>query len=59
MLFTARPSSARTFNPRSCHFTAATYVVFAAMGGESTGKFRRDHKPGRGESPLRRVGAEA
>ena len=46
MLFTARPSTIRTFNPRSRHFTATTYVVFAAMGGESTGKFAGTTGPG-------------
>ena len=46
MLFAAQPSSTRTFNPRSCHFTATTYVVFAEMGGESTGKFAGTTGPG-------------
>lgn len=46
ILFTARPSNTQTFNRRSCHFTATTYVAFAAMGDESTGKFAGVTGPG-------------
>jgi hypothetical protein len=35
----ANPTSSQKFNPKACRFSFATYVVFAVLGGRSTGKF--------------------
>jgi hypothetical protein len=42
---TAPPTESHTFNLKNCHFSFTTYVVFAAVGGRSTGKFARTSGP--------------
>ena len=46
VLVTATPTSSQSFNPKACRFSFTTYVVFAAVGGQSTGKFAGASGPG-------------
>jgi hypothetical protein len=43
---TTAPTNSQSFNPKACHFSATTYVVFAVVGGKSTGKFAGTSGPG-------------
>jgi hypothetical protein len=46
VVVTARPTNTQHFNVKACHFSFATYVVFAVLGGRSTGKFAGTSGPG-------------
>ena len=46
MVVTADPTNTQSFNLKACHFSFATYVVFAVLGGKSTGKFAGTSGPG-------------
>jgi hypothetical protein len=46
VVVTARPTNTQHVNLKACHFSFATYVVFAAVGGKSTGKFAGTSGPG-------------
>ncbi len=46
VLVTAAPTSSQSFNPKACRFSFTTYVVFAAVGSQSTGKFAGTSGPG-------------
>ena len=46
VVVTAPPTKSQIFNLKTCHFSFTTYVVFAAVGGRSTGKFARTSGPG-------------
>jgi hypothetical protein len=46
VVVTAAPTNSQSFNVKACHFSATTYVVFAALGGKSTGKFAGTSGPG-------------
>lgn len=46
VVVTAKPTSKQSFNPKACRFSFTTYVVFAALGGKSTGKFAGTSGPG-------------
>jgi len=39
-MVTAAPTTSQSINLKTCHFAASTRVVFAVVGGKSTGKFR-------------------
>jgi hypothetical protein len=43
---TAKPTNTQHSNVKTCHFSFATYVVFAAVGSRSTGKFAGTSGPG-------------
>jgi hypothetical protein len=46
VVVTARPTNTQHFNVKACHFSFATYVVFAVLGGRSTGRFAGTSGPG-------------
>ena len=46
VVVTATPTSSQSFNPKACRFSFTTYVVFAAVGSQSTGKFAGTSGPG-------------
>ena len=46
VVVTAAPTSSQSFNVKACHFSFTTYVVFATLGGKSTGKFAGASGPG-------------
>jgi hypothetical protein len=46
VLVTATPTSSQSFDPKACRFSFTTYVVFAAVGSQSTGKFAGTSGPG-------------
>jgi hypothetical protein len=46
VVVTARPVNTQHFNVKACHFSFATYVVFAVLGGRSTGRFAGTSGPG-------------
>ena len=46
VVVTAAPTNSQSFDPKACHFSATTYVVFAILGGKSTGKFAGTSGPG-------------
>jgi hypothetical protein len=46
VVVTAKPTNRQHFNVRACHFSFATYVVFAVLGGRSTGRFAGTSGPG-------------
>ncbi len=46
VVVTANPTNTQSVNIKACHFSFSTYVVFAALGGKSTGKFARTWGPG-------------
>jgi hypothetical protein len=46
VVVTAAPTQSQSFNASTCHFSATTYVVFAVVGGQSTGKFAGTSGPG-------------
>jgi hypothetical protein len=46
VVVTAKPTNVEHFNVRACHFSFATYVVFAVRGGRSTGRFHGTSGPG-------------
>lgn len=46
VVVTAAPTNRQSFNAKSCHFSFTTYVVFAAVGTKSTGKFAGTSGPG-------------
>jgi hypothetical protein len=46
VVVTAKPTNTQHVNLKACHFSFATYVVFAAVGGKSTGKFAGTSGPG-------------
>jgi hypothetical protein len=46
VLVTAAPTNLQSFDPKACHFSVTTYVVFAVVGGQSTGKFAGTSGPG-------------
>ena len=46
VVVTAPPTNSQSFNVKACHFSFTTYVVFAALGGKSTGKFAGTSGPG-------------
>jgi hypothetical protein len=43
---TAAPTSSQSFSPKTCRFSFTTYVVFAAVGSQSTGEFAGISGPG-------------
>jgi hypothetical protein len=43
---TAPPAEGHIFNLKTCHFSFTTYVVFAAVSRQSTGKFAGTSGPG-------------
>jgi hypothetical protein len=46
VVVTATPTNSQSFNLKACHFSFTTYVVFAAVGRQSTGKFFGASGPG-------------
>ena len=46
VVVTARPTTTQRSNVKACHFSFATYVVFAVLGGRSTGRFAGNSGPG-------------
>ena len=46
VLVTATPTSSQSVDPKACRFSFTTYVVFAAVGSQSTGKFAGTSGPG-------------
>ncbi|MBV9204603.1 MAG: hypothetical protein JO037_04175 [Actinobacteria bacterium] len=46
VVVTAKPTNSQSFDPKACHFSFTTYVVFAVLGGKSTGKFAGTSGPG-------------
>ena len=46
VVVTATPTSGQSVNLKACHFVFTARVVFAAVGGKSTGKFYRASGPG-------------
>jgi hypothetical protein len=46
VVVTATPTSSQSFNSNTCRFSFTTYVVFAAVGSQSTGKFAGNSGPG-------------
>ena len=46
VVVTAAPTNIQSFSPSACRFSATTYVVFAVVGGQSTGKFAGTSGPG-------------
>ena len=46
VVVTAPPTNGQSFNPSVCRFSFTTYVVFAVLGGQSTGKFAGTSGPG-------------
>jgi len=46
VVVTAKPTNSQSFNLKACHFSFTTYVVFAAVGSKSTGKFAWTSGPG-------------
>ena len=46
VVVTAKPTNTQHFNVKACHFSFATYVVFAVRGGRSTGRFAGTSGPG-------------
>jgi hypothetical protein len=46
VVVTATPTSSQSFSLSACHFSFTTYVVFAVVGGQSTGKFAGTSGPG-------------
>ncbi len=43
---TAAPTRNQHINLKACHFSSATYLVFAVVGSRSTGSFARTSGPG-------------
>lgn len=41
VVVTAPPTNSQSVNVKACHFAFTTRVVFAVLGGKSTGKFHR------------------
>lgn len=46
VVVTAKPTTTQHVNLKACHFSFGTYVVFAVVGGASTGKFAGTSGPG-------------
>ena len=46
VVVTAAPTNSQSINVKACHFSFTTYVVFAAVPSQSTGKFARTSGPG-------------
>ncbi len=46
VVVTATPTTSQSVNLKACHFAFTTRVVFAAVGGKSTGEFHRASGPG-------------
>jgi hypothetical protein len=46
VVVTAPPTSTQSMNVKACHFSFATYVVFAVVGSRSTGQFAWTSGPG-------------
>jgi len=46
VVVTANPTNSQSFNLKACHFSFTTYVVFAVLGHQSTGKFAGAAGPG-------------
>jgi len=46
VVVTAAPTQSQSFNASACRFSFTTYVVFAVVGGQSTGKFAGTSGPG-------------
>ena len=46
VVVTAKPTSGQSVNLKACHFVFTARVVFAAVGGKSTGKFHGASGPG-------------
>ena len=46
VVVTAAPTNLQSFNLKACHFSFTTYVVFAVVGGKSTGRFAGTSGPG-------------
>jgi len=46
VVVTAAPTNSQSFNPKACRFSFTTYVVFAVLGGKSTGSFAGTSGPG-------------
>jgi len=46
VVVTAKPTNRQHFSVKACHFSFATYVVFAVLGGRSTGRFAGTSGPG-------------
>ena len=46
MVVTAPPTNSQSFNLKACHFSFTTYVVFKAVGSQSTGNFAGTPGPG-------------
>ena len=46
VVVTAKPTNTQHSNVKACHFSFATYVAFAVLGGRSTGKFAGTSGPG-------------
>jgi hypothetical protein len=46
VVVTAAPTNSESFNSKACRFSFSTYVVFAVLGGKSTGSFAGTSGPG-------------
>ena len=46
VVVTAKPTNTQRSNAKACHFSFATYVAFAVLGGRSTGRFAGSTGPG-------------
>ena len=46
VVVTAAPTNSQSFDPKACRFSFTTYVVFAVLGGKSTGEFAGTSGPG-------------